>query len=86
MKIISKKDALILSVIAVVLIIIILIADPTPLIKWRAKHHSAALSQGIKKPDTAQWKCFFDLRKLKNYRKHINDLSDNMVVEYVVIV
>ncbi len=81
MKIISKKDALILSIIAAVLIIAVLLADPTPVVKWRAKRHSAALARGVRNGCSTQWKCFYDLRKLKK-RGHYFDAEKVFVKVY----
>lgn len=84
MKLISREDIVGVVCTFVVAVVVLLLVDPTPFVKWRAKRHISAIytEETAKKNDSSmQWKCFSDLRKLKK-RGHYFDAERIFVDAY----
>ena len=69
MKFVSKIDITVLACALLLVILVVIITDPTPLVEWRAKHRAASLRNGVRGADNSTIKFFLDLKKL-NKRGH----------------
>ncbi|RKZ27672.1 hypothetical protein DRQ26_02670, partial [bacterium] len=69
MKFVSKIDITVLACALLLVILVVIITDPTPLVEWRAKRRTASLRNGVRGADNSTIKFFLDLKKL-NKRGH----------------